>query len=649
MTESDITTLCVIGMGPRGLSVAERVAANASVTGQRVVLHVVDPYLGAGGRVWRSTQSPVLLMNTVASQVTMFTDGSVQCDGPIRPGPSLHEWAGLVTLMESVDRYPEAVRDEARRLGPDSYPTRAFYGHYLQWVLDHVVRTAPAHVSVHLHADTAVALDDAPDGTQSVTLADGQRLTGIDSVVLTLGHVDMALSGSEEELVAYTEAQRVTYLRTANPAEVDLDVITPGQRVALRGMGLNFFDYMALLTVGRGGRFVPGDDGLTYQPSGNEPLMFVGSRRGVPYHSRGENQKGAFGRHMPLFLTVEVIGELRDRHEGGDPVEFVADVWPLVDREVRAVYYHALIAARDGQEAADSFLWEFCQWQTTTPSVDEKLLRHSGVPESDWWNWDRVARPYGDQEFRSNQEFQDWLLGYLRQDVVEARLGNVRGPMKAALDVMRDLRNEIRLVVDHAGITGGSYRSELQSWYTPLNAFVSIGPPPSRIEELIALIEAGVVNVIGPGLTVTPTRHGTGLVVSSSQIPDSTVEVSALIEARLPEVDIRSTEDRLLRSLVARGQCRPYRIPDPERGEYQTGAMAVTRRPCRLIDRSGRIHPNRYALSIPTETVHWATAAGIRPGVDSVILGDADAIARACLAIPAVPQAPSTMSTPVAS
>jgi hypothetical protein len=31
--------------------------------------------------------------------------------------------------------------------------------------------------------------------------------------------------------------------------------------------------------------------------------------------------------------------------------------------------------------------------------------------------------------------------------------------------------------------------------------------------------------------------------------------------------------------------------------------------------------------------VHWVTAAGIRPGVNSVILGDADAIARSCLSI----------------
>lgn len=44
---------------------------------------------------------------------------------------------------------------------------------------------------------------------------------------------------------------------------------------------------MVLLTEGRGGRYE--DDGrgdLTYVPSGREQVLYVGSRRGVPYHSK---------------------------------------------------------------------------------------------------------------------------------------------------------------------------------------------------------------------------------------------------------------------------------------------------------------------------------------------------------------------------
>ncbi|MGW3069329.1 FAD/NAD(P)-binding protein, partial [Streptomyces sp. NPDC001130] len=50
-----------------------------------------------------------------------------------------------------------------------------------------------------------------------------------------------------------------------------------------------------------------------------------------------------------------------------------------------------------------------------------------------------------------------------------------------------------------------------------------------------------------------------------------------------------------------------------------------------LIDRQGAVHARRFAFGVPTEGVHWVTAAGARPGVDSVTLSDADAVARAVL------------------
>ncbi|MFI1253616.1 FAD/NAD(P)-binding protein [Streptomyces netropsis] len=628
---SRTTTICVIGAGPRGLSVLERLSANAAAAEQQVVLHVVDPYLGLGGRVWRTTQPTHLLMNTVASQVTMYTDPSVNCEGPIRPGPSLYEWAKFVTLMEPVESesYPAWVRAEAAALGPDSYPSRAFYGHYLNWVLDRLLCTAPEQVSMVLHHHSAVALDEDEDGSQIVTLDNGARLL-LDRVVLAQGHIEMPLSDRERSLRDHADSHGLDYFPPASPAEVDLDAIAPGRPVALRGLGLNFFDYMTLLTEGRGGTYVRENGRLSYRPSGKEPMMFAGSRRGIPYHARGENQKGAHGRHGPGAFTPETIASLRDRRRAGERIEFRKHIWPLVDREVTGVYYHALIAERLCDDEAGAFLREYTGTPLGTPA-DDRLLTRFGIEPSERWDWDLIARPYRDHRFTTPGRFQDWLLDYLRRDLAEARRGNVDGPLKAALDVMRDLRNEIRLVVDHAGITGESYRDELQSWYTPLNAFVSIGPPPSRIEELIALIDAGVLRMIGPGMRVVPTPGG-AFTVSSADIPGSETEVTALIEARLPEVDVRTTTDRLIQGLMVRGACRPYLLPTGTDGHVEVGGLTVTRRPYRLVDAAGQAHRYRFAFGVPTETVHWATAAGIRPGVDSVILGDADAIARACLA-----------------
>ena len=609
------TTICVIGLGPRGLSVVERVCANAVADGTRVSLHVVDPHLRDGGRVWHTRQPGVLLMNTVASQVTMFTDASVSCEGPVRVGPSLYEWA---TLIEPSESYPDWVHAEAAALGPDTYPTRAFYGHYLRWVFDHLTRYAAGVVEITAHATTATGLADTGD-TQQVTLADGEVLDCLDTVVLALGHLDVPVSGEEQVLRDFAAVHGLRYVPPGNPAEADLAAIPPGEVVALRGLGLNFFDHMALLTTGRGGRFTEDGDHLRYVPSGREPVLVAGSRRGVPYHARGENQKGVHGRHLPLFLTPDAIRSLRARGRLG----FTADVWPLVDREVRAVFYAAHL---DGDPAA--FLTAF----RAAPD-DPALPGRFGITAR--WDWDLIARPYGDRRFGDHDEYRTWLLDHLRADLAEARRGNVDGPLKAALDVMRDIRNEIRLVVDHGGLTGGSYRDELLSWYTPLNAFVSIGPPPSRIAEMAALVEADVLRVCGPGMRVKPAPDG--FVVGSEDIPGAGFIAQTLVEARLPVTDIRATTDPLVRGLLESGSCATYRIPDPESGDFVSGGLAVTPKPYRLIDATGRAHPRRFAFGVPTEPVHWGTAAGIRPGVDSVILGDADAIARACLAVrPAV-------------
>ncbi|MER6049268.1 FAD/NAD(P)-binding protein [Streptomyces sp. NPDC001793] len=648
--------ICIIGMGPRGLSVLERICANARHTAAdtRITVHVVDPHPAGAGKVWRTGQSRHLLMNTVASQVTMFTDASVDLEGPLSPGPSLHEWARFLSLMGPFDghQYPPEVLAEAAALGPDSYPTRAFYGHYLRWVFQRVVDTAPNHVTVRTHRSGAVALDDAgPAATtpmtpvpgagdtghrrrrlQTVRLADGTRLRDLHSVILAQGHLPTRPSARETELARFAAEHGLRYLPPTNPADADLAPVRPRERVGLLGLGLNFFDYMALFTVGRGGRFERRDDGsLRYRPSGDEPRLYAGSRRGVPFHSRGENEKGPYGRHVPRVLTPEVIDELRARAAGGDGVDFRRDVWPLVAKEVETVYYATFLAAEQGLRAAETFRRRYLDVPWGAPA-EARILDVFGFPRDRRWDWERLARPYGDRRFTGPGDFRGWLMDHLNHDIVEARAGNVSGPLKAALDVLRDLRNELRLVVDHRGLTGGSHHRHLDGWYTPLNAFLSIGPPLRRIEEALALIDAGVLEVLGPDVAAHADAEAGVFVLQAGGVRASGIRTTVLVDARLPDTDLRRTADPLLRHLLAGGQCRPYAIPDPDGTVYQTGGLEVTE-DYRLVDAAGRPHPRRFAFGVPTEAVHWVTAAGIRPGVNSVILGDADALARAALAL----------------
>ncbi|MCJ1464073.1 hypothetical protein MMC07_002685 [Pseudocyphellaria aurata] len=600
--------IAIVGAGPRGTSTLERICTSASeflAPGTRLTVHVLDPSPPGAGRVWRTTQSSELLMNTVASEVTLFTDKSVECSGPIRTGPNLHTWATKAKTG----------------LGPDDYSSRAQYGRYLEWVFSEVVRRAPREVDIEVHAARAVRLGEAPNGLQTLTLSNGRTLSGLAAVVLAQGHLPLVAGPAQQRLTAYAERHGLRHVQPSNPADVDLTALAPGEPILLRGLGLNFFDYMALLTKGRGGRFTSTPSGLRYHPSGNEPRLYAGSRRGVPYQARGDNQKGPYGRHTPLVLTEEVVARFRKRADTGDVPSFLEEIWPLVAKEVETVYYEGVLRPH-GSSRLD-FRDRFLATPHNSPQ-EAQLLAEFGISDANRWSWDRISRPSDGHTFTTAGVWRDWLLDYLRKDAKQAELGNVGGALKAAEDVMRDLRKELRLILDHGGLTGASRRKHLDSWYTPLNAFLSIGPPRERVEQMVALMEAGILVVVGPRLEVWA-EDGTWL-AQSPQVPGSTIRATTLIEARLPETNLRHTADELLAHLLKTGQCRPHTLDGVE-----TEGLDVTPSPYHILDRQGHAHARRFAIGVPTEGVHWVTAAGARPGVNSVTLLDTDAVARAAL------------------
>ncbi len=567
--------VCIVGGGPRGLMLLERICANALVAtrdGGTVEVHVVDPYPPGPGRVWRTAQSSDLLMNTVASQVTVFTDETVIMSGRFVRGPSLYNWARFHVFISEPD---DADYSEMRSLDANSYPSRSLYGRYLEWAFQHVVATAPDGITVRVHRALAIRIQDDPSGTQTLTLDDGTEIGQLDAVVLAQGHLPVRPSDEEDRLTAYAAEHDLRYVAPTNPADADLTGITPGVAVGLRGLGLCFFDYMALFTSGRGGRFhrVPGG-GLRYEPSGAEPRLIAGSRRGVPYHARGENQKGPYGRHNPVFLTMDVIERLRAAAVAQGGLNFRRDLWPMIALEVEHVYYTALLG--------DAFAARYA----ACAGDPGELLDEFAVPQSDRWDWARISQPMPRDGYRDPADFTAHLLHYLADDVRHAYAGNVNGPLKAALDVLRDLRNEVRLLIDHGGLTGASYASDVEAWYSPLNAFLSIGPPVRRVEEMIALIEAGVLEIVGPDLALS-TDAG-AFVLASPGVPGSQRSVSVLVEARLPEISLQRTADPLLRFLLETGAADHYQLRNPQAPSYRTQGIAITGRPFRIVDAAGR-------------------------------------------------------------
>lgn len=299
-------SVVVIGGGPRGTGVIERIAANAGELygDTRLDIHLVDPYPPGGRRIWRPDQSPLLWMNSMAEDVTMFTDETVELAGPVVAGPALDAWAEDVRAGRVVPDADPAVLAEIHGLAGADFPTRRLQSAYLRWTYDRALAALPPGITVHEHRTTALAVTGPRGGRQYVRLQGRTEPLSADLVVLTVGHLDAEREPEQERLSAFARRHDLVHLPPDFTADSDLDSLRPGEPVIVRGFGLAFIDLMVLLTEGRGGRHENG----VYLPSGREPVLYVGSRRGVPYHAKigygwtGERPRfhSTWGRHGPM-------------------------------------------------------------------------------------------------------------------------------------------------------------------------------------------------------------------------------------------------------------------------------------------------------------------------------------------------------------
>src|SRR5699024_1750054 len=178
------------------------------------------------------------------------------------------------------------------------------------------------------------------------------------------------------------------YLPQGLPAETPVAEVAPGDRVIVRGMGLNYFDLQTLFTHERGGRFLPRsaaaaaseaapasnattaseaaaasvsaapcEGQLRYQPSGLEPHLALGSRRGIPYRSKPichEHPKQDWPLRYFTRDNVALLAGLDDLD--GDrfaEARFNDQLWPLILADLRLAYYHTLSQVRPEAFAGD--------------------------------------------------------------------------------------------------------------------------------------------------------------------------------------------------------------------------------------------------------------------------------------------------------
>ncbi|MGH4030877.1 FAD/NAD(P)-binding protein [Actinomycetota bacterium Odt1-20B] len=580
-------SLVIVGAGPRGTGLLERIAANmpslygdsscGDASGAEVDIHLVDPYPPGGGRIWRRDQSPLLWMNSQAQDVTLFTDDTVELAGPVKEGPALHEWG---------------------RLDGRTFVSRRTQSGYLRWVYERALTALPAGVTVHEHRRRALRVSGPREGRQRVWLEGRAEPLVTDLVILAQGHLDAELDPEQAELAAYAERHGLVHLPPDFTADSDLSPLAPGESVIVRGFGLAFVDLMVLLTEGRGGRY----EGDAYIPSGREPVLYVGSRRGVPYHSKIGYDWTGERPQLPRYLGPAEIDELLARPDGYD---FRRDVWPLVEKELGFAHYHRLFTAHPGRTAMD---WtDFDEKYAACPPGSPELhaLVSAAVPDpADRLDLTALDRPLDGVRHTSYEALQDGLRRYVTADLDRRHDPEHSPDLAVFLGLLSVYGQLVRL-----GDVGG--------WWHGFFSYLASGPPGPRLRQLLALSRAGVVRFLGADVSV---RAEDGVFrAESPTLPGRVTEARALVEARLPQPTLERTRDPLLRELYAEGaQTTP------------AGLLAVDPADGRVLDRAGAPHPRRFALGPHTNA--RGAGAFTRPRTNSPSFRQNDATARAALA-----------------
>ncbi|WP_424890434.1 FAD/NAD(P)-binding protein [Streptomyces sp. XH2] len=577
--------ICVIGCGPRGTSVVERILANAPglLGGRRLDLHVVDPFPPGAGRTWRTDQPRLLWMNSAADQVTMFPGASVTCEGPARPGPATGQWL-------------------AGPFHDGAYASRADQGRYLRWFFETVTRDLPPGVRLFVHRARAVDLRrPAAGGGQRVVLDGGLPPVDADQVVIAPGHLgarpDPAPAG----------------ITRIGPGPADprrLDGIPPGAAVVVRGLGLVFTDCLALLTEGRGGRFAREDGRLRYLPSGREPHLIAGSRRGVPLPPRPAATAAA-PPGPPQFATLDACREILGR----PGASFTRDVWPLVVADLTWSHYHELFSRHPGRTTMD---WpEFDARFRSRPAdgARREQLICAAVPDpDDRLDLARLEAPLAGLSFADAEDLQQHVRGHLAESLRRRR--DPRNTAEPALVAALASTGAVVEELWRAGEMAPQAVAEALERFA-FGAFLSSGPPPLRAEQLLALAEAGIVTFAGPGMTVE-TDADRGVVRASSPAVPAVHEARVLLDARLEQPAPERVGNPLVRALLARGE-----LVEERAGAAGTGMLRLSGPAMHPVGADGRVHRDR-AVAGPAQFP--------RPGTDAAFFRQNDVIARHALA-----------------
>ncbi len=579
-----MSEFAIVGLGSWGLCVLERSVNRARHTASSICVHVVEPGQ-LGGGVYSAAQPDYLILNNPCGQLSLYAAPDEDEDPAYAMG--LYEWALKQGYRRVGHEYKIGVGGET--IQPTDYLPRRLMGEYLAWFYETLIADAPSNLEIVRHFASVTDITPSLGGRETVLLDDGSQIV-VDHVVLTSGH-----TWNEERVSTSSE---VHYLRPY-PVEHFDAVVAPGEAIAIAGMGLVGYDLVTALTVGRGGTYDEVADGLRYVPSGREPLVVLYSRSGVPYCAKSAHGVDPTGDYQPVVCTPAAFREMTN--PSGSPlrrrVDFRNDLLPLLYAEMQVRYYTHAAYLRGGLPAAALVRDQLqSNWNAGTFSRAVDRL------ESTYGRFDPASVVFADDgaRYASSDAYQSHVYQMVDTDLRQA-LAPGGSPVKAAQEVTRILRDQMRTVIEYGGLSMQSFVDFQSNVRGRINR-IEAGPPPVRSQQLLALLDAGVVQTpFGPHPDVSAIDNGEVLIRSTSL--DSAVEatVKHVVRGHLDLPSLARSSSPLLARLYAKGRLTQFSY-----GGTTVGSVNISE-DFHPYDAEGRLQTTISLLGVLTEGVRYFT------------------------------------------
>jgi hypothetical protein len=280
---------------------------------------------------------------------------------------------------------------------------------------------------------------------------------------------------------------------------------------------------------------------------------------------------------------------------GGDGrLDFDRDVLPLMVKEMAYVY---AVATRGSIDEPSSY-------QPTERELESV---------------ETAMHPLRSAKFQSIREFKRFIVDYLEADLREAEVGNQTSPIKAAVEVIRESRECLRLAVEYCGLTAESHK-RFDEQHQPMMNRLTFGPPMQRNRELLALMKAGILDVAaGPDPTIRPDSQACKFVITSEFARDRhSVSADVLILGRIDLFRPAADSSLFYRNLFGHGIVRSFC-----NGDYHSSGLDIDRNSHPLTS-SGVPVSNMWVVGYPVEGPHFFTHALPLPLFKSRHVMDAD-------------------------